>query len=253
MKILIIRKKTIGLFVFSAVFIGFLTIAYPWYETRHADSAIPIWKANIIKEVDIKEKMIALTFDDGPSPSFTGRILDILQKYNSKATFFLIGEQAEKLPDLVKRQVKEGHEIGNHMYRHREVCRMPMAEIKKDLEYSHRVIQSISGKQIKLYRPTSGYYNENIVGVAWSLEYRVILWSIDSKDWSGMKPCLIAKKILKTAKPGSIILFHDLGGYRDTTIKTLEIIIPELTRRGFQLLTVSQLLERAGHSSFTGK
>lgn len=138
------------------------------------------------------------------------------------------------------------------MYRHREVFQMPAPEIREDLERSHRVIGEITEKPIKLYRPTSGYYNENIVGVAWSLEYMVVLWSIDSKDWSGMKPGAIAKKILKKVKPGSIVLFHDLGGYRDTTVKALEIVLPELARRGYRLLTVSELLERAGRSRFTG-
>lgn len=250
MKLIIIRKKTIGL-VLGGMLIGLLRVTYPWYGTRYADSVIPIWRANIIKEVDTKEKMIALTFDDGPSPSFTGKILDILRMYNAKGTFFIIGEQAEKLPEIVKRQINEGHEIGNHMYRHQEVFQMPTPEIKKDLEHSHRVIQGITGKQIRLYRPTSGFYNERIVGVAWCFEYSVVLWSIDSKDWSGLKPRSIAKKILKTVKPGSIILFHDLGGYRDTTIKTLAILLPELARRGYHCLTVSQLLEKAGHSSFT--
>lgn len=252
MRIIIINKKTIGLFFGCGMLLVLLGAMFPWRVGRDVNSTIPIWQANIIKEVDTKEKMIALTFDDGPSPSFTGRILDILKQYNAKATFFIIGEQAEKLPELVKRQINEGHEIGNHMYRHREVFQMPAPEIREDLERSHRVIGDITGKPIKLYRPTSGYYNENIVGVAWSLEYMVVLWSIDSKDWSGMKPGAIAKKILKKVKPGSIVLFHDLGGYRDTTVKALEIVLPELARRGYRFLTVSELLEKPGHSRFTG-
>ncbi|NLW47320.1 MAG: hypothetical protein GXY86_08290 [Firmicutes bacterium] len=108
----------------------------------------------------------------------------------------------------------------------------------------------------KYYRRTDSVIPSHqrwIVDLAWSLEYLVVLWSIDSKDWSGLKPSSIAVKILKTVKPGSIILFHDLGGYRDTTVKTLEILLPELTRKGYRCLTVSQLLERAGHASFTSK
>ncbi len=252
MKLYIIPKRTVYSLLLLMVAVVLHRVTPHLDAVRNTNSAIPIWRANVIKEADTKEKMIAVTFDDGPSPSFTGQILDILKKYNAKATFFIIGEQAEKLPDLVKRQINEGHEIGNHMYRHREVFQMPMPEIKEDLEHSHRVIEGITGKPIRLYRPTSGYYNESIVGVAWSLEYIVILWSIDSKDWSGLRPGAIAKKILKKVKPGSIVLFHDLGGYRDTTVKTLEIVLPELTRRGYRFLTVSDLLERAGHSRFTG-
>ena len=252
MRIIIISKKTIRCFFLYSMLCGLFGAAFPWRVGRQVNSPIPIWRANIVKEVDTKEKIIALTFDDGPSPSFTGRILDILKKYNAKATFFIIGEQAEKLPELVKRQINEGHEIGNHMYRHREVFQMPIPEIREDLERSHRAIKGITGKPIRLYRPTSGYYNENIVGVAWSLEYIVVLWSVDSKDWSGLKPGAIAKKILKRVKSGSIALFHDLGGYRDTTVKTLEIVLPELARRGYRCVTVSELLERSGHSRFTG-
>jgi peptidoglycan/xylan/chitin deacetylase (PgdA/CDA1 family) len=253
MRINMISKRTIRILFIGLMLTGIFGAALSWRMSRNVNSDIPIWRANIIKEADTKEKMIALTFDDGPSPSFTGKIMDLLKKYNAKGTFFIIAEQAEKWPELVKRQINEGHEIGNHMYSHREVFQMPIPEIKMDLEQSHRVIQSITGQQIRLYRPTSGYYNENIVGVAWSLEYLVVLWSIDSKDWSGLKPSSIARKILKAVKPGSIILFHDLGGYRDTTVKTLEIILPELARRGYRCLTVSQLLERAGHSFFTSK
>ncbi len=251
MRIIMISKRTIRMLFISVMLIGLFGVTFSWRMSRNVISAIPIWRANIIKEADTKEKVIALTFDDGPSPSFTSKILDLLKIYNAKGTFFIIGEQAEKMPDLVKRQIKEGHEIGNHMYRHREVFQMPIPEIKADLEQSNQVIRSITGKKIRLYRPTSGYYNESIVGMAWGLEYLVVLWSIDSKDWSGLKPSSIALKILKTVKPGSIILFHDLGGYRDTTVKTLEIILPELARRGYRCLTISQLLERAGHTYFT--
>lgn len=103
MRIIIINEKTIGLFFGCGMLLVLLGAVFPWRVGRDVNSTIPIWRANIIKEVDTKEKMIALTFDDGPSPSFTGRILDILKQYNAKATFFLIGEQAEKMPALVKR------------------------------------------------------------------------------------------------------------------------------------------------------
>ncbi|HEX3045218.1 MAG TPA: polysaccharide deacetylase family protein [Bacillota bacterium] len=198
----------------------------------------------VIKELKVNEKVVALTFDDGPSPTFTGKILDLLKWYNARATFFIIGEQAEKFPEIVIREIKEGHEIGNHMYHHDEVWRMLPLDLKRDLERSEQVIYQITRKKVALYRPTSGFYNDKIIGIARSMNYKVILWSLDSRDWTGRKGWIIAGNILKGVRPGSIILFHDFGGDRSNTINALEVLLLELVKNGYQFVTISDLLEK---------
>lgn len=198
----------------------------------------------VIKEFKVKEKLIALTFDDGPHPTFTGKILDLLKWYNAKATFFIIGEQADKFPEIIIREIKDGHEIGNHMYHHDEVCRMLPNDLKRDLRRSDQALHTIIGKRVALYRPTSGYYDDKIIEIAQSMNYKVILWSLDSRDWTGQSGWIIARNILKGVKPGSIILFHDFGGNRNNTTKTLEILLPELTNKGYQFVTVSTLQKK---------
>ena len=197
-------------------------------------------------EVKVNEKEAALTFDDGPSPTFTNKILDLLKRYQAKATFFVVGKQAERFPNLVLREYNEQHELGNHTYEHREINGMTEDELKKDLELSHQIVFKITGQRMRLFRPTSGNINDRLVKAARSLNYNIIIWKQDSRDWTGLNGKIIAVRILKTIQPGSIILFHDLGGNRKNTLLALEIILPELSRQGYQFVTVSELLKRAG-------
>lgn len=246
MKIYFIRWALIRRFCAGIIVAGLLAGTYRCLSIPVYDSSSS-WKMGIVREVKVNEKLIALTFDDGPSPTYTNKILDLLKQYHAKGTFFVIGEQPEKYPEIIKRELKEGHEIANHMYQHREVYGMPIDELKEDLEHSHWAIYQITGQSMRLYRPTSGYCNEKIYEVACSLNYTVIIWTwgLDSRDWTGLNGRLIARKIIEAVKPGGIILFHDLGGNRNNTIQALEILIPELISQGYQLVTVSKLLWQA--------
>jgi polysaccharide deacetylase family sporulation protein PdaB len=200
---------------------------------------------DVVWEVKTEKKLVALTFDDGPSPTFTSQILNLLDQYNAKATFFIIGKEAEKYPNLIMREFKEGHEIANHTYSHQEVTEMSEYELKVELRQTHKIIQQIIGEDVKLFRPTSGYYADYIVRVARSLDYTVIIWTWgqDSRDWTQRNGELIAKRIIKTVKPGDIILFHDRGGDRSNTIKALQIILPVLKEKGYKFVTVSEILK----------
>jgi len=200
---------------------------------------------DIVWEVKTGEKKLALTFDDGPSPTFTGRVLDLLARYNARATFFVIGSRVEIYPDIISRQFREGHEIGNHTYLHREVNRMPEAELREDLYRAHLAVFDIIGEDMRVFRPTSGFYNETIVRVAKTLNYEVVIWTWgqDSRDWTVVSGETIAHKIINTVKPGDIILFHDQGGDRSNTLQALRIILPVLQERGYSFVTVSELLE----------
>ncbi len=201
----------------------------------------------IVWDVCVREKLLALTFDDGPSPTFTREILDLLAKYNAKATFFVMGKQAQMYPEIVLREHREGHEIGNHTYSHPEVNHIPFEELKEDLFQAHQLIAEITGGNMALFRPTSGFYDDKIVKVARLLGYKVVIWTWgqDSRDWTGISGQTIAMRLIKTVKPGNIILFHDQGGNRSNTITALNIILPVLTRQGYHFSTVSGLLQKA--------
>lgn len=243
MKVIFLKGSLIR-FLLIMVAVSFLTASklyqIPVYKDREQ------WEKNgaIVWEANVQQKLVALTFDDGPSPTFTEKILDLLAKYNAKGTFFVMGKQAEKYPDIILREYREGHEIGNHTYNHREVNKMSYEELKKDLESAHQVIFHIIGKDMKIFRPTSGFYDEKIVKVAKLLNYKVVIWTWgqDSRDWTGISGQSIALQIAKTVRPGNIILFHDRGGDHSNTVKALEILLPILKDQGYQFITVSALL-----------
>lgn len=201
----------------------------------------------VVWEANVREKVVALTFDDGPSPTFTEEILDLLAKYGAKATFFVMGKQAEMYPAIIQREFNEGHEIGNHTYNHPEVNQIPFHELKADLIRAHQVIFNIIGADMKLFRPTSGFYDEKVVKVANLLHYKVVIWTWgqDSRDWTKVSGERIALRIMETIKPGNILLFHDQGGDHSNTIKALEILLPVLKEKGYRFITVSALLQKS--------
>jgi peptidoglycan-N-acetylglucosamine deacetylase len=252
MRVIFIKKVQIGLFILQILFGLSLILVRNLPLTVYKDREYWEKTGAIVWEMNVKQKLVSLTFDDGPSPTFTGQILDLLALYHAKGTFFVIGRQAEKYPDLIAREYREGHEIGNHTYNHQEVNLMPEYELKKDLEKADRVIFGIINRNMKVFRPTSGFYNEKIVGVAKSLKYTVVIWTwgMDSRDWTQLNEKIIARKIIKTIRPGSIILFHDLGGDRTNTIEALKIILPALQEEGYQSITVSALLKYGKEESF---
>lgn len=255
MKIIIINKYYIYFFlIFIIIITGVLYLRILNFE-RHVYKDRARWEetGEIIWEVNTGEKLIAFTFDDGPSPTFTPQILNLLAKYNARATFFVNGKEAEKFPEIIKRQYNEGHEIANHTYSHKEVNQMSEEELLLDLKKAHQVVKNIINKDMKLFRPTSGYYDETIVKIASKLDYKVIIWTwgLDSKDWLYKDHNKIAANIYNNINPGNIVLFHDRGGNRENTIKTLHILLPLLQEKGYQFVTVSDLLNNQNDKKVT--
>lgn len=212
----------------------------PVYKNRE------FWEktGDVVWEVRSTRKQVALTFDDGPSPTFTGQILDLLKIYDAKATFFVIGKRAEEYPEELRRQFKEGHEIGNHTYEHREVNKLSVTELQAELIRAQYAIQKVVPAEIRLFRPTSGYYDEKVVEAARAMNYSVIIWTWgqDTRDWTNQKGWKIAQKVIRSVKPGDIILFHDQGGDRSNTVEALRIILPALSAKGYSFITVSELM-----------
>jgi cellulose synthase/poly-beta-1,6-N-acetylglucosamine synthase-like glycosyltransferase/peptidoglycan/xylan/chitin deacetylase (PgdA/CDA1 family)/spore germination protein YaaH len=196
------------------------------------------------------EHQVALTFDDGPDPEWTPEVLDILKRYNVKATFFLVGSQAEKYPDLVRRIVAEGHMVGNHTYTHANLAAIPSQQVEIELNATQRLIESITGRSTTLFRPP---YNADSqptdVSQLTPLKqvqddgYLIVMESIDPEDWARPGTDVIVERVKELRKEGSLILLHDAGGDRSQTVAALPQIIDWLETRGDQIVPLSDLLQ----------
>lgn len=186
--------------------------------------------------IDPKEKVIALTFDDGPS-KYTNKIIDILNENQSNATFFIVGNKANEYKDTLIKMIKSGNEIGNHSYNHKLMSHMDKDELKKQIDLTQEIIKNITGTYPRCLRPTYGSLNKAIKNYT---DLKITLWNIDPKDWKKISSKRIADRVLNKAKDGSIILMHDIY-YR--SMEAVKIIVPELKSQGYQLITVSQLEE----------
>jgi len=188
-----------------------------------------------------KEKAIALTYDDGPS-KYTNKILDCLEKYGAKATFFVVGNSVYAYPDALERAHTLGMEIGNHTMSHPKLTSISVASALSELNKNASVVENVTGKRPTLVRPPYGSYNQSIIN---SVGLPFILWSIDTLDWKTRNAQKTVNAILSDVSDGDIILMHDL--YLSTAEAT-EIIVPKLIDMGFDLVTVSELAERKGVS-----
>ncbi len=192
-----------------------------------------------IGESGIGEKAIALTFDDGPS-DYTEALLDGLELYDAKVSFFVIGSQAEKRPGMVERAYEDGHLIGNHTYSHIDFYKTSLSEIEKDISKGANVIKSITGEEPIFLR--APYGNVNFIQLK-KFDCFFIHWSSSTLDWFREEEEYIYNRIMKEAKDGAIILMHDT---REVTVKAVLRAIPELQKQGFEFVRVDELLSRNG-------
>lgn len=205
----------------------------------------------VIWDVQIEEKLVAITFDDGPHPTFTPQILDILEQYDAKATFFVAGNKVIRFPEVLKRVEQEGHEIANHTYNHIYSGKITSEKLTSELEQTDQIIESITGKKPTLYRPVGGLYNDVIIETALKNGKHIILWSwnLDPKDWRSPPAGQMVNYITKGVQPGNIILFHDWIGseYSQTsqTVMALKGVLGYLHDNGYECVTVSELLYRS--------
>lgn len=187
-------------------------------------------------------KPIALTFDDGPWPNTTGQVLDFLQKNNIKATFFVVGRQVQRYPQLVKRIVSEGHAIANHTWSH-QYHRYNPGGAANEIDKTAELIYKLTGIKTNLFRPPGGILNNGLAAYAQQQKYAVVMWSADSLDWRHNSSQALRDRILKEASAGGIVLMHDGGGNRAKTVQALPLVIAELKKRGYTFVTVPELME----------
>lgn len=206
----------------------------------------------IIKCGNKDEKFIALTFDDGPDEVFTPQILDILKKYNVKATFFVIGQKVEYNKNIVKRQFDEGHEIGNHTFSHINVSKNGFKKIEKEIIDTQNAIKNVTGVYTKVFRPPYRAISKDMCEIIKQNDMKIVLWSyVDAKDWSSPGVNNIITSIEDGIQNGCIILLHDYNKIRtpkSQTIEALEIMIPALLQKGYKFITITELIEHLGQS-----
>jgi len=200
---------------------------------------------DIVWNVKTSKKVMALTFDDGPHPQYTGQILDILKKYNAKATFFIVGENVEKNKKLLIRELEEGHELGNHTYSHPNSFTTSLSKLKEEVLRTDRAIYNATGTHPKHFRSPGGAFDSEIVAMSKQFNYDFVLWTWweDTKDWSRPGVNKIVNRVLSCPQNGDIVLFHDYVIGKSQTPQALEIVIPKLKEMGFEFVTVSKLLE----------
>ncbi|WP_042271691.1 polysaccharide deacetylase family protein [[Clostridium] dakarense] len=200
----------------------------------------------IIKHGNNEEKLIALTFDDGPHKDFTPQILGVLKENDVKATFFVVGEMVDWNSEIVKREYNEGHEIGNHTFTHINVEKRSYSEINKEINQTQEAVKKVIGKEPNLFRPPYRAISKNMCTIAKDKNMNIILWSnLDPRDWSNPGVNYIVETIVNKVQNGTIILLHDYNNSKNSTTQTiqaLKIVIPKLKEQGYKFVTISELM-----------
>lgn len=194
------------------------------------------WTKTISYPLDPEQLMVALTFDDGPNSHYTPQLLDLLNDQQVLATFFVTGENIRHYPLIIKEMAASGHELANHTFSHRDLTTLSSQQIHQQVSKTEQELQKIlPDYQLKYVRPPYGHTNQK---VADNIVHPLVLWTLDSGDWSHPDEKTICQNVLSQIKDGDIIIFHDDN---QQTISALKTIITELKQRGFQFVTVSQL------------
>jgi polysaccharide deacetylase family sporulation protein PdaB len=195
------------------------------------------------------QKIVALTFDDGPNPPYTEQLLDVLKENHVSATFFLIGQNVEKHPELVKRIAAEGHQLGNHTYHHMDLLKADRKLIADEVDRTNQVITAASGITPHLVRPPHGFRDPVVMEMMAERNLKVVEWSVMSRDWLNPGVDTIVERTISKVKNGSIILLHDGDGIaaqdsRAQTIEATRRIIQILSAQGYKFVTVDEILAK---------
>lgn len=222
-------------YAFTATIIGSFIWAAPAESSPHSE---------VVWNVETNQKLIALTFDDGPNPVYTPQILDILKQYQAKATFFVLGKRVAHYPQIAIREVNEGHEIANHTFDHHFLKNVSPEKLKEEIRQTQEVIFDVTEQIPRVFRPPGGFYDDALIDLARKDHFTVVMWSWyqDTKDWQKPGVHKIVDTVLNNVRNGDIILFHDLEGDCSQTVEALKIILPRLQEQGFKFVTVSDLM-----------
>ena len=222
---------------FYAILILFCGCCFIVNSKKTKETEGEIQQKESVEESGVKEKpSIAITFDDGPSSRYTGRLLDGLKERSVKASFFLIGENAEENPVLVERIYKEGHLIGNHTYSHVQMTHLSEEAAVREIEKTDQVISAITGEHVAYMRPPFGAWQRELEV---RMEVLPVLWSVDPLDWTTENVDEIVSKVVTEVEEGDIILLHDCYA---SSVEAALRIVDILQKEGYEFVTVDRLL-----------
>ena len=240
----VIKSRTIKIFLAMVAVVVLLAISFEggsaaqvWfgYSTR----LVPVYR------VERQEKQVAISFDAAWGADKTQQIIDVLKQYEAGATFFLVGFWVDKYPEMVKAIDQAGFEIGTHSNTHPDMAKISQENIAKELDISTEKIKAITGKEVTLFRPPYGSYNNQLISACNQRNLIPIQWDVDSLDWKGLSATEITKRVVTKVESGSIILMHNNA---DNVVDALKMVLERLTNDGYQITSVGQLVY---HSNYT--
>lgn len=200
----------------------------------------PLGKKDSYGRVETNLPLLALTFDDGPHPSNTPRLLDIMKARNVKATFYVVGTNVRAYPEIMRRIISEGHEIGNHTVTHGDLTKMSDDGVRRELKMAHDAIMEATGVAPRSMRPPYGAItSRQKTWIKQEFGYPSILWSVDPEDWKKPGSAVVTNRLVSGASPGGILLVHDI---HKPTIDAIPSALDQLLSKGYQFVTVSQLI-----------
>jgi peptidoglycan/xylan/chitin deacetylase (PgdA/CDA1 family) len=241
---LILRKRlrrVLGILALASVFVLFFLNRYVYHGFR--------LHPQVFSRGSSQLNYVALTFDDGPHPRWTQEILDILGEKRVQATFFVVGQHVDRYPEVLRRILDEGHEVGSHTYFHTNLLNAGEATTLRELMLTEQALERVAGFSPKLFRPPRGLMNPVVLEAAHSRGYTTVLWSVSSTDWLGTPASRMVRELTARVSGGDIILFHDSGDFitaagasRRNTVQAVGPLIDVLHDRGFKLVTISELM-----------
>jgi peptidoglycan-N-acetylglucosamine deacetylase len=201
-------------------------------------------KATPVFHIDTNQKVVALTFDDGPHPKYTPLLLELLHKERVRATFFLLGKNAEQYPKITSWIYRAGHEIGNHSYSHREPKQLSRVQVYDEIKKTEKIIKNIVGRRPDHFRSPYGELTPSILKATYDAGYQLINWNIDPRDWDRHRTAEVMTGSIKNKiRPGDIVLFHDGGDNQKEMMTAVENLIHLLKANNYHFVTISELVE----------
>ena len=217
--------------------------AKPGWNQAPPISGTPVYTQVSYSSLPVTEPYLAMTFDDGPHPSNTPRLLDMLKQRNIKATFFVVGTNSQEYPQILRRIIAEGHELANHTWTHANVNTLSTDALRRELKDSADAIVKATGVTPHLFRPPYGACTANVKALIKNeFGYPSIIWSVDPEDWKRPGVSVVADRLVAGARPGAILLAHDI---HKPTIDAMPSTLDRLLAKGYKFVTVSQLIELA--------
>jgi len=236
------KRTGIARTVFEVILVAIIVLLVAnWLH----QSTGPGWREHVVYSVPTASKVVALTYDDGPNLVYTRKILDILDRYHVKATFFMVGKNMDEYPDIVRDVVSRGHVVGNHTYTHpHDIDLDTQGQMIRELDRCEQVIERLTGSRAHLFRPPRGLVDGSALAIADEEGYTTILWTVCADHHDAPTPKLMAERVLKYVRPGAIILAHDgETGIRWKDVAATPLIIDGLRKRGYRFVTVPELLK----------